>query len=74
MIRLRAHIVIDVDADDFKDAASHQHRVSLLYEAVRTEYGQASLVFRQRRKSAGRHQRKLERGRHHTGRMSEYEE
>ncbi|MEQ1809863.1 MAG: hypothetical protein ABL889_08055 [Terricaulis sp.] len=73
-MRLRAQILIDIEASDFSDAATHQQRVEQLFELVRHTYDQAQLDFRQRR------QRTLSRRAsngalvHYTGRMAEYEE
>jgi hypothetical protein len=73
-MRLRAQIVIDIDADDFAEAATHQHRLESIYAAVRGQYEQAQLEFRQRRQRPARGA-PVGRGlRHYTGRMSEYAE
>lgn len=73
-MRLRAQILIDIDANDFADAATHQHRLESIYAAIRDQYGQAQLEFRQRRQRPAR-QAAIGRGlRHYTGRMSEYVE
>jgi hypothetical protein len=72
-VRLRAQIVIDIDAKDFAEAADHQLRVRRVFEAVQETYGQAQFEFRQRRERA---RRQLPGGRgvlHYTGRMNEYE-
>lgn len=74
-MKLRAQITIDIDVDDFIEAADHQRRVSLIAASVRREYAQADLVFRQRRERSGRlHPMPAPRGAvHYTGRMREYE-
>lgn len=74
-MRLRAQITIDIDVDDFIEAADHQRRVALIAANVRREYAQADLVFRQRRERSER-QRAMPAPRtpvHYTGRMREYE-
>lgn len=72
-MRLRAQIVIDIDAGDFSEAASHQQRLERLFEAVRVEYDQAHLDFRQRRQRTLRTRASAEGLRHYTGKMAEYE-
>jgi hypothetical protein len=72
-MRLRAQIVIDIDAGDFSEAAGHQKRLERLFQAVRSEYDQAHLEFRQRRQRTLRTGAPAEGLRHYTGRMAEYE-
>lgn len=48
-MRLRAHITIDIDADDFIAAADHQRAVQAMLDQVRDAYPQAALEFRERR-------------------------
>jgi hypothetical protein len=75
-MKLRAQITIDILAEDFRDAAEHQARVEGLMQAVRREYGQASLEFRERRDRpprrppAGVAPARL----HYTGRLHEYDQ
>jgi hypothetical protein len=71
-VRLRAQIVIYIDAKDFADAADHQHRVQRVFETVRETYDDAQLEFRQRRERA-RRQTPRSGVLHYTGRMNEYE-
>jgi len=76
IVKLRAQITIDIQADDFVDAAEHQRRVQALMEMVQREYHQAALLFRERRDrpvrgiSAAPSSRQV----HYTGRMHEYEQ
>lgn len=75
-MKLRAQITIDIQADDFVDAAEHQRRVQTLMEMVQREYRQAALLFRERR---DRPVRSVPGGPgtrpvHYTGRMHEYEQ
>ena len=72
-MRLRAEIVIDIDANDFADAAEHQERVHRVFEAVRQTYDHARLEFRQRRERTRRPGSGARGVLHYTGRMSEYE-
>ena len=48
-MRLRAEIVIDIEAPDFVVAAEHQRRVETLHAAVREAYPQAAMVLRERK-------------------------
>jgi hypothetical protein len=72
-MRLRAQIVIDIDADDFTEAADHQQRLERLFHAIRTEYVQAQWEFRQRRQRSLRDGAPVDGPHHYTGRMAEYE-
>ena len=56
-MRLRAHITIDIDANDFIAAADHQRAVQEMLEQVRDSYPQARLEFRERRDRAEAKQR-----------------
>lgn len=51
-MRLRAHITIDIDADDFIAAADHQRAVQTMLDQVHDLYPQAKLEFRERRDRA----------------------
>jgi hypothetical protein len=51
-MKLRALITIDIDADDFIDAAAHQRQIEAMLSELRAKYPAASLVFRERRVSA----------------------
>ena len=65
-MRLKAQIVIDIEAADFGEAAEHQRRVELAFETVREVYPEAQLDFRQRRRFA---RPRLQRGTFRVGRM-----
>jgi hypothetical protein len=73
-MRLRAQILIDIDAADFADAAVHQKRVEQLFGEVCSRYEQAKLEFRQRRQRPHRQTAARGGALHYTGSMSEYEE
>ena len=81
-MKLRAEITIELDADDYVAAAEHQRRVEALFQAVKSEYGQASFGFRQLRERNHRPAAaKLApapaaraRVRHHTGNLANYED
>jgi retron-type reverse transcriptase len=72
-MRLRAQIVIDIDADDFTEAADHQLRLERLFHVIRDEYVQAQWEFRQRRQRSLRNGPAIDGPHHYTGRMAEYE-
>ncbi len=48
-MKLRAQIVIDIDAVDYAEAAEHQRQLESLLEQVRTRYATAQLQMRDRR-------------------------
>jgi hypothetical protein len=48
-IHLRAEIVIEFDAADFVEAASHQGKLAHAVAALRHEYPEAKLSIRERR-------------------------
>lgn len=74
-MKLRAQITIDIDVDDFVEAADHQRRVAQIAAGVRRDYPQADLMLRQRRERPGRPPASAMALApvHYTGRMSEYE-
>jgi hypothetical protein len=71
-MRLRATIIIDIDAKSFADAAAQQERVERVYSAVKDAYSQARLEFRQRRTRVSAHAQSTSYV--PSGRMSDYEE
>lgn len=48
-MRLRAQITIEIEAEDFVCAATHQQRVEAVLAAAKGDYPQAQLEFRERR-------------------------
>ena len=76
LMKLRALITIDIDADDFIDAAAHQRQVEAMLSDLRAKYPAASLVFRERRQSARAARRagaaSVRSSVHSTGRLSTY--
>lgn len=73
-MKLRAQITIDLQVQDYIEAAEHQRRISLIAERVQADYAQAELEFRQRRDRLSSAARPPVQGRiHYTGRMREYE-
>jgi hypothetical protein len=48
-IRLRAEIVIEFDAADFLEAASHQDRLAKLVAELQQDYPDTKLALRERR-------------------------
>lgn len=73
-MRLRAQILIDIEAADFEEAAGHQRRVEEILASARESYAQAQLEFRQRREQPHRKTATSRRALHYTGAMSEYDE
>ncbi len=72
-MRLRAHITIDIDANDFIAAADHQRTVQTLLGQLRDLYPQARLEFRERRDRADARQRPESAGpRQSTGAVHHY--
>jgi hypothetical protein len=72
-MRLRAEIVIEIDAPDFVVAAEHQRRVEVLHEAVRQAYPQASMLLRERKERIAARQVQAARPvMHQTGRLHAY--
>jgi hypothetical protein len=51
-MRLRAEIVVDMEAEDYIAAAEHQSRLRALFNDLKAAYSQASLEFRQLRAHA----------------------
>jgi hypothetical protein len=52
-MKLRAEIVIEIEAADYIAAADHQRSVQAIFNEVRSRYGGASLAFRQLRERRG---------------------
>ena len=74
-MKLRAEIVIDIEAADYIAAADHQRSVQALFEGVRSRYGDASLAFRQLRELRARAAAKpAVRQPHRTGSVALYED
>lgn len=73
-MRLRAQILIDIEAASFSEAAEHQRRVELAFQAVLGAYPDAQLEFRQRRSRVRPANSNYPRALHPTGRMSVYNE
>lgn len=48
-MRLRATIVIDIEAADFVEAAEHQRTIETFVTDLKTTYGQTALDFCERR-------------------------
>jgi hypothetical protein len=72
-MKLRAEIVIEIDADDFVVAADHQKRIESILNHVREDYPQASMMLRERKeRSAARRFRPEQPSRERTGRLNQY--
>ncbi len=48
-MKLRAQIVVDIDAKNYVEAAEHQRHLELFLEHVKSRYAAAQLQFRERR-------------------------
>ena len=74
-MKLRAQIVIDVDADDFVEAAKHQVRIESFLSELKPDYPSVVLTFRERR-AAGMNGSEPQPTsvRKPTGRLNDYEE
>jgi hypothetical protein len=48
-MRLRAQIVVDIDAGDYVEAAEHQRLLQQYLEDIQARYPDASLTMRERR-------------------------
>jgi hypothetical protein len=74
-MKLRAQIVIDVDADDFVEAAKHQVKIESFLRELEPEYPSVVLTFRERRAAAmGASDPQATGVRKPTGKLNIYEE
>ena len=74
-MKLRAQIVIDVDAEDFVEAAEHQVRIETFLREIKPAYPGVVVTFRERRAaSAGRRESTTPVVRKPTGRLHRYED
>lgn len=48
-MRLRAQIIVDIDADDYVEAAEHQSALQRHLSDIQAQYPGASLTMRERR-------------------------
>jgi hypothetical protein len=48
-MRLRAQIVIDIDADDYVEAADHQNALKCYLKEIQARYPNAEMTMRERR-------------------------
>ena len=73
-MRLMAQIKVELDSEDFIEAADHQRRFQEFYEIVRKEYDTAELEFRERRVTAAPGQARRIEIRKPTGSVAQYED
>ncbi len=73
-MKLRAQIMIDIDADDFVAAADHQRRIEAILGDIQQSYRQAELMFRERRPRAGAGETVVLLARQGTGALHRYDE
>ena len=48
-MRLRAQIIVDIDATDYIEAAEHQNQLRIFLQEIQARYPMASLSMRERR-------------------------
>jgi hypothetical protein len=48
-MKLRAQIVVDIDAENYVEAAEHQRHLEVFLKHVRARYATAQLLIRERR-------------------------
>lgn len=48
-MKLRANVTIEFDAEDYVDAAKHQHALEQILQDITEKYADAKLVIRERR-------------------------
>lgn len=73
-MKLRAQILIDIDADDFVAAADHQRRIEAIVGDIKQSYRQAELMFRERRPRALAGEAEVMLARQGTGALNRYED
>jgi hypothetical protein len=73
-LRLRAEIVIELDATDFVEAASHQNRLEQLLDQLHDVYPRARLSIRERRDRGPRPPASLRPNGRTTGRLHKYDD
>jgi hypothetical protein len=76
-MKLRAELVIDLEAEDYIGAAEHQRFVETIFSELKDRYSQATMSIRQlrdKREGEGLGRSSTPRFRHHTGALAAYEE
>ena len=74
-MKLRAELVIDLEAEDYIGAAEHHRFVETIFGELKQRYAQATLSIRQLRDKRDTPTRSgAPRFRHHTGALASYEE
>ncbi len=74
-MKLRAQIVIDVDAEDFVEAAEHQVRIETFLREIKPAYPGVVVTFRERRAASnGPREPASTVVRKPTGRLNAYED
>jgi hypothetical protein len=72
-MKLRAQITVELESEDFVDAARHQQRFEEFFQSLQSEYGNAELQFRERRVTAGAGRGARPQIRRPTGYVNRYE-
>jgi len=72
-VRLRVTITIDIDAEDYLEAAEHQKKLEVYLASVRDEYPSAGISVRERRGPRAEEPRPPRLVRVHSGKLNAYE-
>jgi len=72
-MKLRAQIMIEVEADDFMAAANHEQAIQTIFRDLQSRYSAAQLEFREvRSKSAKDNVTSLRKMKRYTGNLHSY--
>lgn len=72
-MKLRAQILIEVEAEDFVSAANHEQAIQTIFRDLQGAYGTAQLEFREvRSKSLKENAPALRKMRRYTGNLHQY--
>ena len=72
-MKLRAQIMIEIEAEDFVAAANHERAIQTIFQGLRADYQSAQLEFREvRGKSARNDNSDLRKMRRYTGNLNQY--
>lgn len=74
-MKLRAELVVDLEAEDYIGAAEHQRYVESIFAELKQRYSDATLSIRQLRdRGQAAARTTAPRFRHHTGALAAYED
>jgi hypothetical protein len=72
-MKLRAQIMIEVEAEDFVSAANHERAIQAIFQNLQSDYKTAQLEFREvRGKSMREGANDLRKMRRYTGNLNQY--